>query len=551
MTECPTVTTAYGKVRGKVLKSLGVSGSKEVYKFAGVPFAKPPVGALRFEPPQKPDSWDGVKETTKSGPIPMQDARANAKLLPYLMAHVDALETGFERSEDCLYLDVYTPSTSDSSSLPVMVWIYGGGLQNGFGNIYHAHCLCALYDVVVVVPTYRVNICGFLTLGADTKWPGNIGMLDQVAALKWTRDNVKGFGGDPSNVTIFGESAGAFSVGLHVVSPMSKGLFHRAISHSGTAHFPVLLSRSSKDALQSLLEFLNIKETKPEVIVEKLKQVPMQQLLEAQWKIQTEKGLFHIFYSCVDNKFITDDPLNIWKAKGTAPVPYMVGCNNSEGDGILVAIVTDNDATEEKTLQFIQDSLQAMETPANKMEEAVSIVLQKYATGLDNDKEKWMKMYGALMRDLWFIVPSIMQCNAHAAAGRKTFLYYMTQQPRHNHTNQYGAEIKNKPDHCECDHADDILYTFGLPLFSKDQFKPEVEFSEEDKTFSLHWMAYITNFAKYGDPNKGHDVPVNWPTYDEANGYFLEASNEIRARKNLKPDTFEFWTKIIPAFIKK
>ena len=218
------VSTKYGDIEGVMMASYpNVSTSfKYVSKFLGVPFATPPIGELRLKPPQPLSSWKPtVHQATKHGNICWQDTTFEFIFNPY--------GRNYTISEDCLYLDVYTPNTS--LSLPVMVYIHGGGYGAGAAIGYPSEVL-ALQGVVVVVIQYRLGPFGFLTIG-DSAAPGNFGMLDQVEALKWVKDNIEYFGGDSSKVTIFGESAGGSSVGLHLLSPLSKGLFHRAIAESG------------------------------------------------------------------------------------------------------------------------------------------------------------------------------------------------------------------------------------------------------------------------------------------------------------------------------
>uniref|UniRef100_H2ZGR2 Carboxylic ester hydrolase n=1 Tax=Ciona savignyi TaxID=51511 RepID=H2ZGR2_CIOSA len=550
MSLSPVVNTLYGKVQGEVDVTLDIGGLK-VYKFAGIPYAKPPVGALRFEPPEEPQPWDGVKQTVIHAPIPMQDKTGVEIMLQYVPAPKATFESSLTMAEDCLYLDIYTPSTDETSKLPVMVWFYGGALQDGMGGLYQGQVLASLYNVVVVVPTYRANIFGFLTLGADTKWPGNMGLRDQVMALKWTRGNIKCFGGDPENVTIFGGSAGGTSVSLHVISPESRGLFHRAISHSGTAYFPFLVREDYSEVLKEVLSILNITDTEPEVVIAKLKKIPATNLLDVQRELKVWKCKYqNRFYAWIDNKFIPNDAREVWKQNGTADLPYIVGCNNTEGAGVVPSVLVETGVTEEHVMAFVANTLLDLHVPEAKLEEVVSMVIDFYGKDLDNDLEKWPKLFAAILADTWFIVPSIMQSNAHADGDKKTYFYYMTRQSRHNHSDVHAPGIKNKPDYCQCDHVDDIIYSFGIPLFPKDQLLQDVEFSEEEKQMSRQWMTYLTNFAKYGDPNKGEAVPENWPLYSTEQKEHLEVGVPFKPGRFEKADVFKFWTETIPFMAK-
>ena len=219
------VTTTYGKLEGLDQDGLVV--------FKGVPFAEPPVGSRRWLAPQKPSAWNGIRDAYNFGA-----ACPQARMQPVVLAGMQLEEP---LSEDCLYLNIWTPK-ADNKQRPVMVWIHGGAFRIGSGAqiIYDGSSLARRGDVVVVTINYRLGPFGFLRLAdlTDGKIPstGNEGLLDQIAALEWVRDNIAQFGGDPVNVTIFGESAGAMSVGALLAMPPARGLFHKAIPQSGASH---------------------------------------------------------------------------------------------------------------------------------------------------------------------------------------------------------------------------------------------------------------------------------------------------------------------------
>ncbi|XP_061714872.1 esterase FE4-like isoform X1 [Cydia pomonella] len=208
-----------GVLEGQVLDN--VLGG-QYYSFKGIPYAAPPLGDLRFKAPQPVIPWNGVRSAIAHGPICHQFDMFTGKLCTE------------PSSEDCLYLNVYSPDLQPKKPLPVMFWIHGGGFLSGSGNTsYYGPDFLVNQNVVLITINYRLAVVGFLCLHTK-EVPGNAGMKDQVAALRWVKNNIRNFGGDPDNVTIFGESAGAGSVTYHLVSPMSKGLFKRAIAQSGT-----------------------------------------------------------------------------------------------------------------------------------------------------------------------------------------------------------------------------------------------------------------------------------------------------------------------------
>src|SRR3954452_17800325 len=267
----PIAETTAGRVAG--LEEEGVC------VFKGVPFAAPPVGELRFRPPQRVAPWDGVRpatEWTKWAPQPP----------PARGAGIGGEDVGFD--EDCLTLNVWTPSADASAQRPVMVWIHGGGFTTGSGGgvLYRGDRLSLNGDVVVVTINYRLGALGFAThpdlRDEETGVCGNWGLLDQIAALRWVQDNIAAFGGDPSNVTIFGESAGGMSVSVLLGTPAAKGLFHKAIAQSGGAGLLPLEHAAS--TTEKLVADLGVDS------VSALRGVPVDELLAAQSAIAAAGG---------------------------------------------------------------------------------------------------------------------------------------------------------------------------------------------------------------------------------------------------------------------
>ncbi len=232
-----TVSIHQGKLEGE--------DHGELFVFKGVPFAAPPVGVRRWLPPEKPEPWSGLRDARRFGAVGHQNA--------VMLSALSAMAIDGEQSEDCLFLNVWTPAT-DGKRRPVMVWIHGGAFTIGSSSqpLYDGSVLARRGDVVVVTVNYRLGPLGFLRLADVTngKIPasGNEGILDQIAALKWVRDNIAEFGGDPGNVTIFGESAGGMSVGTILAMPSARGLFHKAIAQSGASHTCAPVGRANRSA---------------------------------------------------------------------------------------------------------------------------------------------------------------------------------------------------------------------------------------------------------------------------------------------------------------
>uniref|UniRef100_A0A8C3WFS5 Carboxylic ester hydrolase n=1 Tax=Catagonus wagneri TaxID=51154 RepID=A0A8C3WFS5_9CETA len=363
----PVVDTAQGRVLGKYISLEGLA--QPVAVFLGVPFAKPPLGSLRFAPPQPAEPWSFVKNTTSYPPMCSQDPVTIQMILDIFTNKKESVTV--EQSEDCLYLNIYTPADlTKRSKLPVMVWIHGGGLVVGGASIYDGVALSAHENVVVVVIQYRLGIWGFFSTG-DEHSRGNWGHLDQVAALHWVQENIANFGGDPGSVTIFGESAGGESVSVLVLSPLAKNLFHRAISESGVALIDCLVKKDMKAAAKKFLTF--------DLHGDPRKSYPF-------------------LPTVVDGVLLPKMPEEILAEKDFNTVPYIVGINKQEFGWLL------------------------------PMEIIPEVATDKYLRGTD-DPVKKKDLFLDLMGDVLFGVPSVTVARQHRDAGAPTYVYEFQYRP--------------------------------------------------------------------------------------------------------------------------
>ena len=328
-----TVTTKYGEIKGLTASYPNASGPfKSVSKFLGVPFAAPPIGELRFKAPQPPKEWPSVREAKNHGPICWQRKA--------LEAYFKLFTADVSYSEDCLYLDVYTPDVI--ASLPVMVYIHGSAYELGT-SITSASDVLALQGVVVVVIQYRLGPFGFLTTG-DSASPGNYGMLDQVAALKWVKENIKNFGGNPNKVTIFGESAGGSSVSLHLLSPLSKGLVHQVIAESGVDLSPFAVQPISFGLrfAKELAEKLNCLSSDHNVMVKCTREKDATEVEKAAESIRNKFTDYTTWAPVVDMNFLHDTPRNLRKSGSFMKLPLMVCFTSDEGSLYLGDMVSNS-----------------------------------------------------------------------------------------------------------------------------------------------------------------------------------------------------------------
>jgi para-nitrobenzyl esterase len=479
-----------GTALGQVGTDAGlVEGStapgSSVRAFKGIPYAAPPVGALRWQPPRPVSPWPGVRKATEFGHRCMQ--------LPVFpdMVFRD------EQSEDCLHLNVWAPA-SGTDRLPVMVWIYGGGFQSGSSSEPRQDGeRLAAKGVVVVSFNYRVGLFGFLSHPELTKESphrasGNYGLLDQVAALQWVRRNITAFGGNPENVTIFGESAGSFSVSALMASPLAKDLFHKAIGESGaffTAGAQTLVTPTLAASEQSGAAFATAVGA-PTLAM--LRAKPAEELLKA-----ASGGPMLRFAPNIDGHMLRRDVYTVFAEGAQSDVPLLAGWNRDE---IRASIVL---GKEKPTPPGFTAQTRS------RFGEYADALLKAYPAS--NDEEA-LESAAALAGDLFVGYATWKWLEMHARTGRSPVYRYSFDRKipvaaGHTVNGQpaTSADIGAR-------HAGEIEYVFG----TLDSI-PNVVWAPEDRTLSEQMMSYWTNFARTGDPN-GPGLPA-WPRYGTGESY--------------------------------
>ncbi len=478
--DLPAIAVTGGLIHGGALdKGGGV--------FKGIPYAQAPIGDLRWREPAPVKAWSGVRETTVFGASCAQNAGGRMQ---------DAMLNG--ASEDCLFLNVWTPEWPVRDRKPVMVWFHGGGNYAGTasGNNFDGESL-ARRGVVLVTANYRLTVFGFfahpeLTKESPHHASGNYGLMDQIAALKWVRDNIAKFGGDPANVTIFGQSAGAVDVNVLMASPQAKGLFHKVIAESGTVTrvpddatmrmtgLGAVMAPRSGDTYSDALTLAEAEKAGQTLFPGSLKQLralPAADLLKTtaapRMSIGPANGII------VDGWIFPKPPAEVFAKGEQQRVPLLIGNNSRERTPPQV------------TADDLTAAVQAMYGPLTPR----ALTLYSFTSSPD-------PLYGAApaqwVVDAMYRCPVVAQLVWHAAAGNSGYEYQFDRAAP-------GREAAGAT------HGAEVSYVFG---------NLGANYAAPDREISAAMQQYWTNFAKNGDPN-GAGLPP-WPKFDAAARGFME-----------------------------
>jgi para-nitrobenzyl esterase len=484
----------------------GTTGnSADVRVFRGIPYAAPPVADLRWKAPQPVAAWKGVRQATEmphacwQTPYPPAAAIYQSKLPPL--------------SEDCLYLNIWTPAKSAKDKLPVMVWIHGGGFTRGFGGsqAYDGETL-ARKGAVIVTINYRLGVFGFFAhpaLSAESGHhaSGNYALLDQIAALQWVKKNIAVFGGDPSRVTIFGESAGAWSVNALMASPVAKGLFHRAIGESGGSFGPMKSLAEAEKEGEKLGRLLT-PDVKPQTsesqakssadVITALREMSPQNLMKA---YETE-----VVRVIVDGYVLPREIASTFSQGKQNDVPLIVGYNADEGTTLAPQ------GANMKALVFTMGIHQRYGAQADQM-------LKLYPAATD---EEAVKSFYSAYRDQAFGWEMRTWARMAGKTGHQpAYLYYFSHRPPGPQSEKLRAF-----------HAAEIAYVFGT-------FPWPFPWEDTDRKLSDAIISYWVNFAATGNPN-GNGLP-KWPAYNAAEDQSLEFGDRIAVRGQINKAGLDFF----------
>ncbi|XP_004774475.1 cholinesterase [Mustela lutreola] len=522
------ITTKNGKVRGINLPVLGGT----VTAFLGIPYAQPPLGRLRFKKPQFLTKWSDTWNATKYANSCYQNTDQSFPGFP----GSEMWNPNTDLSEDCLYLNVWVP-TPKPKNTTVMIWIYGGGFQTGTSSlpVYDGKFLAWVERVIVVSMNYRVGALGFLALPGNPEVPGNMGLFDQQLALQWVQKNIAAFGGNPKSVTLFGESAGAGSVSLHLLSPRSQPLFTRAILQSGSSNAPwaVMSPDEARNRTLTLAKYIGCsKENETEIIKCLRNKDPQEVLLNEVLVVPSDPLLSVNFGPIVDGDFLTDMPDTLLQLGQFKKAQILVGVNKNEGTAFLVygapgfskdnnSIITRKDFQEGLKMYFPGVSEFGRES-----------ILFYYVDLLDDQRaEKYRDALDDVLGDYNIICPALEFTKKLSELGNNAFFYYF----------EHRSSQLPWPEWMGVMHGYEIEFVFGLPL------ERRANYTKAEEILSRSIMKHWANFAKYGNPDGTQNNSTRWPAFKNTDQKYLTLNIESpRIYTKLRAQQCRFWTLYFP-----
>ncbi|CAH0550118.1 unnamed protein product [Brassicogethes aeneus] len=558
------VPTAQGKLKGKVF---GKVYEKPFLGFLGIPYAKAPVGDLRFKPPQDPEPWVGIKNCTKEG-TPCPSKHLSFKFY-------------IGNEDNCLNLNVFTRQTKNvTTPKPVLFFIHGGAfiLGNNRTEVYGPDFLMA-EEIVVVVINYRLGVLGFLAIEDDSYGiPGNAGLKDQVMALKWVQRNILNFGGDPNNVTIVGQSAGSIACHFLMLSPLAKGLFHRAILASGVALNTWATGGTYN--LHKLGYLLGYMEQDDKSIFEKLKKEPLKNIVAAQYEYKDDCLLDKIrpFVPIVEkpskDAFISDLPINIIKSGNYNKVPFMIGYTTNEGMlfELLRMIMTWNKIPKSLDNEIPHD------VPHNGDVEKINTIKEKVKNYYFKGNEVGKKTYSDILNmksDSAFRYHIQKAIKLHQETNDKPMYFYkFSHEGPFNYTKKLVAvtsrillyillalafmtklippinnffhfliqKLPMRENLKGTSHCDDVGYLW------KYRIHPKIRPGSPEDFYVRRMVKLWTNFVKYENPtpevDNEHFEGVLWKPISKTDLPCLNIDETLEMVKNPDKERYQFWDSI-------
>ncbi|XP_072946192.1 carboxylic ester hydrolase-like [Epargyreus clarus] len=523
----PVTVTPLGPIKGSWMTS---RRGRRFESYRGVRYAQPPVGELRFQPPMPFNKYEDEVDAREEGPACPQP-----------------VTPGYYVDEDCLRLNVYTPKKNSAKPLPVVVFIHHGGfyVASGRSDVVGPHYLMDR-DMVLVTINYRLASLGFISTG-DANAPGNNGYKDQVAALRWVQQNIAAFGGDPACVTVTGYSAGSYSIGLHLLSPMSKGLFHRAISMSGSPFSHVEIGYDQFHLAKKQAELVGCPTTDSKAIMDCLKTIPWKTLGDSLSGFYEFAGDPVLVWTPVIEKdfgqerFLPRHPLEMLQDGELQSMPYIV--SQTKNEFYWMAYNITNNATRIELMDKEWDKLASIAFLLPRDNPQPARVLRERFIGqgpLRNDS-KTNAGLEVLYGDSLVGFPIHRLANLMSVHSKSPVYYY-----EFDYIGQHSFyEDPNTKKPAGVAHHDELIYLYTISALF-----PDIGLTGPDAKMVDRMTAIVYNFAKNGDPNPRGDLPeikdLSWPPMVPSKRNYLQLGSTFSVHQNLFEERFRVWDELFP-----
>ncbi|XP_032090372.1 acetylcholinesterase isoform X2 [Thamnophis elegans] len=525
------VSTQTGWVRGIRMPVL----DGHVSAFLGIPFAEPPVGRMRFLRPEPIKPWQHVLDATTY-------QRACYQMVDNSFPGFHGTEMWNPNrgmSEDCLYLNIWVPSPRPRDT-SVLVWIYGGGFYSGSASldVYDGRLLAYTQNVILVSLSYRVGAFGFLGLLGSQEAPGNMGLLDQRLALQWIQNNIQHFGGNPNAVTIFGESAGAASVGMHLLSAQSRALFQRVILQSGAPNAPwaTVTPAESRRRATLLGKQVGCHFTNDSELVSCLRSKTPQQLIDEELSVLPYKSTFRFsFVPVIDGDFFPDTPEAMLSMGNFKQTQVLLGVVKDEGSYFLIyglpGFSKDNDSLINQA-DFLEGVRMAVPHGNDIATEAVVLQYTDWQDAENGEKNR--DAMDDIVGDHNVICPVMHFATSYAKRGNKVYAYLFD----HRASNLAWPPWMGVP------HGYEIEFVFGLPL------NDTLNYTAQEKELSRRMMRYWANFARTGSPTDPTDKDGAWPAYTTSQQQYVQLNTQpLATQRSLRAQICAFWNHFLPKLL--
>lgn len=530
-----TLVLKQGIVIGRIMKT---SNGRDFYAFRGIPYATPPIGVLRFKDPLTYPGWAGTL-----------DARDYRHACPQWDSQGRLIG-----DEDCLFVNVFTPGLPSAGGFspvtyPVMIFIHGGFFESGSANIYGPEKLMDK-GVILVTFNYRLGILGFLSTG-DAVASGNCGLKDQLMAMRWVRENIEKFGGDPNAVTLFGQGAGAASVSLHMVSPQSQGLFNRAILQSGSGLCDWAIEEDPRGYARDIAQRLGCPTDSTTALIECVRNTPTLEVL----KVQRETKVFGKFplravpvvEKAGNNRFLPDYPLHLFSAGNFRRIPIIAGINKDEGAYFYPLLLNNyRDALRENP-SFLRTNLipkfimTTTNIRGNVDSVSETLIFEYFNRVKDGNVSQVVQPFVNMSTDAMYVACNDKTLRTYSASGAQVYMYTFEYRGENSMVElQYGPQSTYFDPGVA--HGDELLYLFNI---DEDGLKQP---SLLDNLVSGRMIALWTDFVKFGEAPQyvNYEYP-RWEPYRPETQIYYRIGRDLRPESFYRQRAVDLWTKHLPA----